>query len=116
MKRLLFGLGVLASINAHAISQSDLSLSEKCKAEIEKKVTAKYGANDETFSVIGTKLRYGGTIGGFSAKVVALVKTSDEVEPRDILAIASPGDQGSCKVERISVLADGSTVDFPEFQ
>lgn len=115
MKGLKFILPiVLSSIVANAFEQKELSLPSACEARIIDSVTNKYGQGDETFSVVKVKLLYGGVFKGFGLPVVALVRTSDEVEPRDVLVTTGTPKDGKCRIERIQTLADGMVISDSE--
>lgn len=107
----LFVLALVPSM-AKATEQKDLTLSEKCREVIVDAVFTKYGVDDETFSVVGTKLLYGGSIGGLHYSPVVMVRTSDEVEPRDVLVVTSWvgsefAEKFGCKVISITTVTDG---------
>lgn len=102
----------LFSVNAFAFDQKTFQLPSDCEAQIAEKVTEKIGNGDETFSVVTIKMIYGGVFKGASFPVVALVKTSDEVDPRDVLVKTSAPQNGVCTVELIEELADGLTIEF----
>jgi hypothetical protein len=120
MKSLIVGSVLLAGSITHAgIDQRDLTLRQKCLDQIVKAVEIKYGKDDETFSVQATKLLYGGSLKGLHIDPVVLVQTSDEVEPRDIIVITSiesdaQAEAIGCKVKKMVVVADGTTVDMPD--
>lgn len=116
MKSVVLSLALIISSQAFAIDQRDLTLSEKCLNKITDTILKKYGANDETFSIVSTKLLYGGSKGGLQISPVVLVKTSDEVEPRDMVVVTSVsrGPKESCTIKSINVQADGLTVDMPD--
>lgn len=96
-------LGVfLFSVSAQAGSK----LSAACEKQIVDVVYDKLGRYDETFSVFGYKVIYDS---GFTQ--LAVVRTSDEVEPRDVLVSVS-GNNSKCVVKYKDVLADGITADL----
>lgn len=105
-------IGMSLSLSAMAYDQSQFQLPSDCKAKIEQEVIERVGKGDETFSVEQVKVVYGGVLGGASFPVVALVKTSDEVDPRDVLVKTSAPSNGMCVVEIVEELADGSTINF----
>lgn len=114
---LLFLSTTLLSVQAQAVQQSELSLSESCRNTVEKAVHKKLGQDDETFSIVSSTLLYGGSVGGLHFSPVVLVKTSDEVEPRDVIVITMwhrnvHTNEVGCKVTHIETVADGLTVDF----
>lgn len=105
------------SHSANAFSQKELTLSESCRQTVEQAVFNKLGKDDETFSVTSSILLYGGSKGGAHFSPVVLVKTSDEVEPRDVLVVTDwtrneRTQEVGCKVRYIRTVADGRTVDF----
>ncbi len=113
--KLIIGLvfGMFFSINASAFyNQEEFQLPSDCRAQIEEQVIEQIGKGDETFSVEAIKVIYGGVYKGASFPVVALVKTSDEVDPRDVLVKTSAPQNGLCTVEIVEPLADGSTINF----
>ncbi len=70
------------------------------------------------FTVTAVKLVYGGVYKGSSYPVVAIVRTSDEVDSRDVLVKTSSPSNGTCIVESLEILADGllpedPALDFP---
>ena len=109
---LSFAFFLLTSINTFAYEQKNLQLPSDCKLKIEQEVIRQIGKGDETFSVDEIKVVYGGVYKGISFPVVALVKTSDEVDPRDALVKTSAPENGICTVDIVELLADGSTIKF----
>lgn len=82
---------------------------------MEKAVFKELGKDDETFSIVSTLLLYGGSRGGLHFSPVFLVRTSDVVEPRDVVVITKLiQSQGKLnyRVVHIETVADGMTVDF----
>ncbi len=119
MKILILSLISLVSLDSFAVSQSELQLSEQCRKKIESAVYQKIGKGDDTFSVVGMKLLYGGSKGGLHFSPVVLVRTSDEVEPRDVIVItdwvsSKFADQVGCKVTHVVTVADGLTLEDAE--
>lgn len=118
MIKVLFGLSVILSANlaSAAITQKQLSLTDSCLKTIVDAVTSEYGAEDETFSITGTKLLYGGKYRGLEFNPVVLVQSSDENEPRDFLVRAewSLKQDGTCTVTSTETLADGLTVEVDD--
>jgi len=122
MKKLILAtfaaLTTTASMNfAFAFSQADLTLSEPCRKTVEDAVFNKLGKDDGTFSIVSSHLLYGGSKGGAHFSPVVLVKTSDEVEPRDVIVVTDwtrgqSTEEIGCKVRYIRTLSDGMTVDF----
>ena len=105
-------LALTFSASAFAAEQSDLRLLPKCATAVKSAVYKKYLEGDDTASITGMKLLYGGSKGGTHYSPVVLVRTSDEVEPRDILVVASvSGDAEAtklgCVVRVIRTLEDG---------
>lgn len=101
----------------HAFNQSELTLSDTCRDTVEMAVFDKLGKDDETFSIISSHLLYGGSKGGAHFSPVVLVKTSDEVEPRDVIVLTEwtrneTTDEIGCKVKYMRTQADGLTVDI----
>ncbi len=121
IKMSLLVLVTIFASSAFSAEQKDLSLNAKCEKKVIEAVYNKLGKDDETFSVVSLKLLYGGSKGGLNFSPVVLVKTSDEVEPRDVLVVTNwvgseyVRKQG-CKVVSIQTLADGMTVDFPDMK
>ena len=108
----LFPALLLSASPAFAVSQNELTLLPKCEEKIRAAVTAKYGADDETFSIVGLKLVYGGSKRGLHMAPVVIVRTSDEVDPRDVLVVTKVnGDQDArehgCRIESVITLEDG---------
>lgn len=97
-------LGVfLFSVSA----QAGTKLSANCEKQIVDVVYDKLGRYDETFSVVGYKVIYDS-----SFTQLAVVRTSDEVEPRDVLVSVFTGNDKKCVVTYKDVLADGITADL----
>ncbi len=113
MKLTLITLFTLFSICAGAIEQKDFSIPSDCKSAIEAAVIDQIGNGDETFSVVAIKLVYGGVYKGLSYPVVAIVRTSDEVDPRDVLVKTSIPQNGTCVAEFVEILADASLIEDP---
>lgn len=118
MKNAVMLFVLLLGSYSFAIDQRELALGEKCLKKITDAVAKKYGVDDETFSIVATKLLYGGSKGGLHISPVVLVQTSDEVEPRDMIVITSinsdaQAEKYGCKIVSINVQADGTTVDMP---
>ncbi len=119
MKTLISIITLFFSLQLFATSQSELKLSDLCREKIEKAVNQKFGKNDETFSIVGMKLLYGGSKGGLHFSPVVLVKTSDEVDSRDVVVIADWvgskfADQVGCKITHIITVSNGLTVEDSE--
>ena len=100
------------STQAFAYEQKDFQLPSDCKAQIEQTVMEKIGKGDENFWIEAVKVVYGGVNKGASFPVVALVKTSDETDPRDVLVKTTAPENGTCFVEIVETLADGLTINF----
>jgi hypothetical protein len=114
MKFSIFILLTVWSAGALAAPQKDFTIPSDCKGAIELAVTDQVGGDDETFSVTAVKLVYGGVYKGLSYPVVAIVRTSDEVDPRDVLVKTSSPANGTCIVESVEILADGLLPEDPE--
>lgn len=117
MKKILCVLALSVSSQVFAVSQKDLKLNPKCLAKVKSAVLKKFGANDETFSIRGTKLLYGGSKGGLHMSPVVLVQSSDENEPRDFVVITEVGgddhaQKSACKVVAMHTMADGIVLDL----
>lgn len=113
----LSALLLLTSTSAFAVSQDDLKLLPKCEEKIRAAVTSELGGDDETFSITGIKLVYGGSKGGLHLSPVVLVRTSDEVEPRDAVVVTSvSGDKDAreqgCKIVSVTTVGDGILPDL----
>lgn len=83
-----------------------------CEQQIVDVVFDKLGRYDETFSVAGYSVIYTNHFNG-----LAVVRTSDEVEPRDVLVSVrhvqkETGD--TCTVKYMQTIADGSTADLDD--
>lgn len=111
MKTLL-GFVFVFSTSAFAYEQKNFQLPSDCKTQIEQTVIEKVGKGDENMTVEAIKVVYGGVFKGASFPVVALVKTSDETDPRDVLVKTSAPQNGVCVVELVEILADGDTINF----
>ncbi len=102
----------LLTIATTAMAAPKLRVSAECEKIVTRAVTEAYGKDDETFSVIGYKIIYTGI---FADLIV--VRTSDEVEPRDVLVSVNSykkkGEKG-CKIKIKEVLADGSVSDIDD--
>ncbi len=102
----------LLTIATTATATPKLRITPECEKKMTHAVTEAYGKDDETFGVIGYKIIYV----GFFADLV-IVRTSDEVEPRDILvsvnSYKTKGEKG-CKVEIKEVVADGSVAEIDD--
>ena len=96
---------MLLSVSAQAASKK---LSAACEKQIVDVVYDKLGRYDETFSVYGYKVIYSAFL-----SELAVVRTSDEVEPRDVLVSVVDNDS-KCVVKYKDVLADGSVSDMGE--
>jgi hypothetical protein len=96
-----------------ATPQKDFTLPSDCKKAIELAVADQVGGGNETFTVEAVKLIYGGVYKGSSYPVVAIVRTSDEVDPRDVLVKTSSPANGTCVVEFVDILADGVLPEDP---
>ncbi len=93
-----------------------MDLPSDCRQNIVDAVKEEYGAEDETFEVVNVKVVYGGVFKGLSMPVVAIVRTSDEVDPRDVLVKTSAPENGLCAVEVIQTLSNALTIDDPELE
>jgi hypothetical protein len=107
-KIFLASMFVATAVMAQSKSEKVTSL---CEQQIVNVVTDKFGRNDDTFSVVGYKVIYKNL---FSK--LAVVRTSDEVEPRDVLVEITENEnyKKSCEVKYKEVLADGSVSDIDE--
>ncbi len=104
-KIFLASMFVATAVMAESKSEKVTSL---CEQQIVKVIYNKFGRNDDTFSVVGYKVIYKNL---FSK--LAVVRTSDEVEPRDVL-VEITENKNSCEVKFKEVLADGSVSDIDE--
>jgi hypothetical protein len=105
---LLVGLSAQAQAGGR-----DLRLLPRCEAKVREFVWKEYLKDDETASITGLKLLYGGSSGGLHYDAVVLVRTSDEIEPRDFLVVtAVKGSEHArtegCEIILGRVLGDGS--------
>lgn len=109
--KLLIALSLL-TVATTATATPKLRITPECEKTMSRAVTEAYGKDDETFSVIGYKIIYTGMFAD-----LVIVRTSDEVEPRDILVSVNSykkkGEKG-CKVEIKEVVADGSVADIDD--
>jgi hypothetical protein len=102
---ILIVLGLFAT--GQAISSTN-RISSQCEQNIVNVVFDRLGRFDETFSVVGYSVIYENSGSG-----LAVVRTSDEVEPRDVLvSFARNNSQNECTVVFKEVLADGLTADL----
>lgn len=110
--KLLITLSLL-TIATTATAAPKLRITPECEKTVTRLVTEAYGKDDETFGVIGYKIIYV----GFLADLV-IVRTTDEVEPRDILVSVNSykkkGEKEVCKVEIKEVVADGSVSEIDD--
>ena len=101
----------IASLGAPAHAASELKLLDKCKAKIEKRILREI--DEETASIAGIKLLYGGSKGGLNHSAVVIVRTSEESEPRDFLVVTDWVNsayvrKSGCKILSVITVADGS--------
>ena len=101
---------------AGAAQQKDFTIPSDCKTAIELAVIDQVGKGNETFEVLAIKLVYGGVYKGSSYPVVAIVRTTDEVDPRDVLVKTSAPSNGTCVAESVETLADGVLPDDPALE
>ncbi len=114
----LFSFSITAFALTSAVAQSAIGakpsqsrLSLQCEQDIVDVVYDKYGRHDETFSVYGYTIIYKSHY-----LDLAVVRTSDEVEPRDVLVSVEEAQQKSdrCKVKIKEVLADGMVAELDD--
>ncbi|MCC2678251.1 MAG: hypothetical protein K0R29_827 [Pseudobdellovibrio sp.] len=103
----IFFSALLLSTAASAQSQAT-KLTSACEQSVVNVVYDQFGRYDETFSVVGYKVIYTGFF-----DQLAVVRTSDEVEPRDVL-VRVQSDKNTCAVEFKETLADGSVADIED--
>lgn len=113
MKFFIITLLTVFAVGAWATPQKDFTIPSDCKGAIELAVLDQVGGGNETFTVEVVKLVYGGVYKNLSYPVVAIVRTSDEVDPRDVLVKTSSPANGTCVVEFVDVLADGLLPEDP---
>jgi hypothetical protein len=115
MKLIIFILSMTVTAIAGAAQQKDFTIPSDCQKAIETTIINIFVGGDEALmDIVGTKLVYGGVYKGSSYPVVAIVRTSDEVDPRDVLVKTSAPSNGACVVESVEVLADGVLPEDPE--
>lgn len=114
MKNSVFISTLLLSVAAQAQSplakKDAVQLTAACEQQVVDVVFDKLGRFDETFGVIGYKIIYRNFDEG-----LVVVRTSDEVEPRDVLASYDYSSKSNtCAVKYKETLADGSTADLDD--
>jgi hypothetical protein len=111
--QLLIGVMGISFLSIAEVNAAELELTDACKRRLERSVLVKARQVNETASIVGTKLLYGGQRGGLNYISAALVRVSDETEPSDYLVVYdyrrnSRGDGTRCVIRSTEVLNDGS--------
>ncbi len=105
MKKItLFFALILTGVSTFA---SKAKLSNKCEQAMVDVIMDKFARYNDTFSTTGYKVIYSGLYN----YGLAVVQTSDENEPRDML-VSYNDNHTSCSVEYKETLADGMVADF----
>ncbi len=103
------GFIVTLSLCSVGFSQNKTKLSDVCEQTMVDVIYDIFGRNDETFGVFGYKVIYEGSYDDG----LAVVQTSDENEPRDMLVSYDYSKVNkSCEVKYKETLADGMVADF----
>lgn len=104
MKTFLFSI----TFGLLSVASASQKLSVACEQNITNAVYDQFGRYDETFSVVGYKVIYENWSSG-----LVVVRTSDEVEPRDVL-VSYDQAQSVCNAKYKEVLADGATSEMED--
>ena len=110
--QLLVGIIGISVLSIAEVSATTLELTDACKRRLERSVLVKARQINDTASIVGTKLLYGGQRGGLDYISAALVRVSDETEPSDYLVVYdyrrnSRGNGTRCVVRSTEVMNDG---------
>jgi hypothetical protein len=116
--QLLIGIMGISFLSIAEVHATALELTDACKARLERSVLVKARQLNETASIVGTKLLYGGERGGLSYTSAAVVRASDETEPTDYIVVYeyrrnSRGNGTRCVVRSAELVNDGL---LPEVQ